>query len=328
VAPAGFSSNVPVLAFENMGRNQRSMLFASPTLLGDGRTTLLNSAQGNQLLLIDPSRGGSGTTRLVNLDLSNSYPIASPLAVAGSLMVPLENAQLVLLDPQTGSSIGTPFQPTIAAGERPVWLNPVLLSDNQSVVIADQKRNLYKLSTGKQLRVMNSQPLELPLQGRLSVIDDVVVGVTPGASGDSLEFYETAEFKKTASIPFEGRFAWGPYVVEGSSGALGLALSDIEGLVAFQADGKTAWSVPLPGLVLVGQPLRLEKEILLAGTMGELVRVSLQDGSIVARGSASEPLSGTPVLLDGQLLAPGDEGVLVRLPLPDSLEANPSGGAL
>ena len=70
-----------------------------------------------------------------------------------------------MLDPDTGKQIGPAFQPTISAGERPVWMNPVLLNDKQSVVIADQKRNLYKISTGKQLRLL---PDLLPLvEGRL-----------------------------------------------------------------------------------------------------------------------------------------------------------------
>jgi outer membrane protein assembly factor BamB len=308
--------SAPTMATENMGRNQRSMMFGSATPVNEQRSVLLNSAQGSQLLVVDRERKAGNATRLINLDLSGSYPIAAPIAVGNTIVLPLENAQLMMIDPETGNAVGTAFQPTISAGEKPVWLNPVLLSDNQSVVIADQKRNLYKLSTGKQLRMLNSQPLERALKGRLAVLDDVVVGVSPGASGDHLDFYESGEFKRIAELNFEGRFAWGPFAVQLESRTVGLAFSDIEGLVAFDAEGKQLWNVPLAQLVLIGQPVRIDQDILLASTLGDLLRVSLADGRIIGRSSAGEPASGTPIVLPQGILVPGDEGSLIQVPFP------------
>jgi outer membrane protein assembly factor BamB len=306
----------PTVAIENMGRNQRSMLFGAATPIDEQRSVLLNSAQGSQLLAIDRNKKSGGPTRLLNLDLSGSYPIASPVAVGNSIILPLENAQLMMMDLDAGTPIGTPFQPTISAGEKPVWLNPVLLSDKQSIVIADQKRNIYKLSTGKQLRMLNSQPLERVLKGRLAVLDDVVVGVSPGSTGDHLDFYESGELKRLAELNFEGRFAWGPFTIALDSRSIGLAFSDIEGLVAFDAQGKQLWNVPLPQMVLVGQPTRLEDDILLTSTLGDLVRVSVADGRLVGRSSTGEPASGTPIVSPNGILVPGDEGTLIEMPVP------------
>jgi len=303
------------LAVENMGRNQRSMMFSSAINLADGRKLLLNSAQGSQLLLIDPAKKGSSLSKLVVLDLGGSYPIAEATTVGNAVVLPLENAQLLMLDPDTGKQIGTAFQPTISAGERPVWMNPVLLNDKQSIVIADQKRNLYKLSTGKQLRLLNNKPLERAIQGRMDVIDDVVVGLSPGASGDFLDFYESAEFKKVASLTFEGLFAWGPYTASNDSQSIGLAFSDIEGLVAFNSQGKLLWSLPMPQTVLTGKPLLDGSDVLVASTTGNLYRISVADGKLVAQTSVGEPVSGTPWIASDSLLVPGDEGSILRLPL-------------
>ncbi|MEK0425520.1 MAG: hypothetical protein RJB11_1611 [Planctomycetota bacterium] len=314
----------PTMSIENMGRNQRSMTFSNPIPLADGRNLLLNSAQGSQMLLIDPARKTSSTSKLVVLDLAGSYPVAEAITVGNSILVPLENAQLLLLDPETGKQIGTAFQPTISAGERPVWMNPVLLGDKQSVVIADQRRNLYKLSTGKQLRLLNAQPLERGIKGRIDAIHDVVVGLSPGPSGDFLDFYESGEFKKIGSLNFEGRFAWGPYTASSDSQAIGLALSDIEGLVAFSSQGKLLWSQPMPQTVLVGKPIFDGSDILIASTTGELIRVSASDGKVIAKTTAGEPISGTPVITPKGLLVPGDEGTILRvsLPLENTLGAN------
>ncbi|MFN6301862.1 MAG: PQQ-binding-like beta-propeller repeat protein [Planctomycetota bacterium] len=330
VADAAFATEPvglkPTMSIENMGRTQRSMTFANPIQLTDGRSLLLNSAQGSQMLLVDPARKSTSTSKLVVLDLAGSYPISESITVGNLILVPLENAQLLLLDPETGKQIGTAFQPTISAGERPVWMNPVLLGDKQSVVIADQRRNLYKLSTGKQLRLLNAQPLERGIKGRIDVINDVVVGLSPGPSGDFLDFYESGEFKKVGSLNFEGRFAWGPYTASTDSQAIGLALSDIEGLVAFSSQGKLLWSQPMPQTVLVGKPIFDGSDILIASTTGELIRVSATDGKIIAKTTAGEPISGTPVITPKGLLVPGDEGTVLRvsLPLENTLGANPA----
>ena len=318
----------PTLSIENMGRNQRSMTFANPIPLADGRSLLLNSAQGSQMLLVDPARKSTSTSKLVVLDLAGSYPIAESIAVGSSVLVPLENAQLMMLDPENGKPIGTPFQPTISAGERPIWMNPVLLSDKQSVVIADQRRNLYKLSTGKQLRLLNAQPLERGIKGRIDVINDVAVGLSPGPSGDFLDFYECGEFKKIGTLNFEGRFAWGPYTASNGSQSIGLALSDIEGLVAFNSEAKQLWNIPMPQTVLVGKPILDESDILLASTTGDLIRVSMADGKLVAKTSAGEPIAGTPLITPEGLLVPGDEGTVlrVRLPLENTLSGNSASG--
>lgn len=308
----------PNMSIENVGRNQRSMWFSSATPINEQKGILLNSAQGSQLLLADRNRSSGSSTRLINLDLAGSYPVAPPVAVGNSLLLPLENAQLIMIDAETGNTIGTPFQPTISAGEKPVWLNPVLLSDKQSVVIADQKRNLYKLSTGRQLRMLNSQPLERALKGRLAVLDDVIVGVSPGSSGDHLDFYESGEFKKIAGLDFEGRFAWGPFAIQIDDQSAGLAFSDVEGLVAFNAQGRQLWNVPLDQMVLIGQPVRLEQDVLLASTLGDLIRVSLTDGRVVGKAVAGEPASGTPLVLPQGVLVPGDEGTLIQMPFPSA----------
>ena len=213
---------------ENLGRNQRSLTYSNPVVLKDSKIALLNQADGNQLLLIDPARRSSNPSRLVAIELGGGVPSNEPLALGnGAVLVPLNNAQIAMLDPEKGKLIGTPFQPTVQAGERPVWLNPVMLSDKQSVVIADENRNMVKLSTGKQLRPITSQPLDRPLKARLAIVNDVIVAVSATASGDQLDFFDSEELKLVKSVQVEGRFSWGPYAVQGDASSQLLAFSDI-----------------------------------------------------------------------------------------------------
>ena len=313
-----FSGKQPIDAVENLGRNQRSMMFVNPIPLPNSRIVLLNQAKGNQLLILDPSKRTNAPSKILAMDIGNEvYPSSEAAAIAsGAILVPLDNAQIALVDPEKGKLIGSPFQPSIQAGEKPKWLNPVVLADKQTAIVADQQRFMYKLSTGKQLRSLTSQQLERPLKGRLSVIKDVIVGVSANASGDQLDFYDSNELKRFTSVPIEGRFAWGPYALENTSGSYVLALSDIEGLIACDETGKRLWTRPLDKTVLIGKPALIESDCLHATTVGEFIRISIADGSVIARVAVGEPISGTPLLLSKVLLVPCDEGVVLTVPVP------------
>ena len=318
-----FSNKLPIAPVENLGRNQRAMNFGSPLKLKDSRVAILNQAQGNQMLLVDPSRRTTNPTKMLPLDLGGAFPSNEPIAIGnGSILVPLNNAQIAMIDPDKGKMIGSPFQPSVQAGERPLWLNPVVLSDKQTVIVADQKRFMYKLSTGKQLRSIISQTLEKSLKGRLSVIKDVIVGVSAGTSGDQLDFYESNELKRFTSVPVEGRFTWGPYALDIDSKSYVLALSDIEGLVACDETGKRLWAKSLEKTVLVGTPSVLESDCILTSTSGDLIRVSLADGGVVARVQIGEPISGPPLIFPKVMLVPGDEGIVLTVPIPKASTEN------
>ena len=318
-----FSEKQPIAPVENLGRNQRAMLFGSPIKLTDSRIVIFNQAQGNKMLLVDPTKRSTNPTKMLALDLGETYPSNEPVALGnGSVLLPLDNGQIAMVDPEKGRMIGVPFQPSLQAGERPKWLNPIVLADKQTVIVADQKRFMYKLSTGKQLRSITSQTLEKSLKGRLSVIKDVVVGVSAGASGDQLDFYESGELKRFTSVSVEGRFTWGPYTIDSDSKSYLLAFSDIDGLVAYDETGKRLWTKALDKTVLVGGPTLLESDCLLASTSGDLLRISLIDGSIVAKVQIGEPMSGPPLILPMALLIACDEGIVLTVPFPTASTEN------
>jgi len=318
-----FQSKQPVTPVQNLGRNQRSMMFVSPIKRPDSSIVIMNQALGN-MLVVDPSRRASTPTKMLPLDFGDAFPASEPISLGnGSILVPLTNGQIAMIDPDKGQVVGLPFQPTVQAGERPKWLNPLVLADKQTAIVADQQRFMYKLTTGKQLRSIASQPLEKQLKGRLSVIKDVIVGVSAGVSGDQLDFYDSAELKRFTSVPVEGRFTWGPYAIESDSKGYILALSDIDGLVACDETGKRLWAKPLDKVVLVGTPSGIESDCIIASTAGELIRVSLADGSVVARLQIGEPISGPPLILSKAMLIPCDEGLVVTVPLLTASSENP-----
>ncbi len=305
----------PVVQRENAGRNQRLMRFQSPVTLEDGRLVIFNSGKEDQYLLVDPNRNANAS-RMMSIDFGNASASNDPLAVGSMVVVPLSNSQLALIDPDKARIVGTPFQPTIEAGEKATWLNPVLLADKQSVVVADQSRHLYRLSTTPPLRRVMDHELVRPLKGRLAVLENTVVAVSINDSGDQLDFFDGIELKLKASLPVDGRFAWGPYAATTSETGVVVAQSEIEGLIATNGKGERLWTLPLERIELRGVPIPYEKDLLIGTTAGEILRISASDGQIVARVNAGEPLSIAPMVFGKAMVVPCDEGVVLILPVP------------
>ncbi|XZE21365.1 PQQ-binding-like beta-propeller repeat protein [Pirellulaceae bacterium SH449] len=310
-----FQSKEPIRQIENQGRNQTEMKFTLPVPLPDGRLAIFNTMKGNEILLVDPSRERS-ISRMVAFDVGKAVPSNEPVAVGEYLVVPLSNAQLTLIEPTTGKIVGVPFQPTIEADEVPKWLNPVLLSDNQSIVIADERRNIYRLSVGKQLRPIVQQPLDRSLKGRLTVLNETVVAVSSSNTGDLLDLFDASDLSRKESVAVEGRFAWGPFTAKGSETSVVVAHSDIEGLLAVDDKGQRLWTTPIDRETFVGAVTIVDNDCLIGTAAGEILRVSLRNGEILARKNLGEPLSVSPLILPRGMLIPTDEGSVLTVPTP------------
>lgn len=315
LTPNSFQSKEPIRQIENQGRNQTEMKFTMAVPLSDGKLAIFNSMKGNEILLVDGSRD-KGLSRMVAFDVGQAVPSNEPVAVGDYLVVPLSNAQLALIEPSTGKIVGVPFQPTIEANEIPKWLNPVLLSDKQNIVIADQRKSIYKLSVGKQLRPIVQQPLDRSLKGRLTVLNETVVAVSSSNTGDLLDLFDASDLSRKESVAVEGRFAWGPFTASGSSTSVVIAHSDIEGLVAVNDKGQRLWTTPIDRETFVGSPTVIENDCLIGTAAGEILRVTLDKGEIVARKKLGEPLSVSPIVLPKGLLIPTDEGSVLTVPTP------------
>jgi hypothetical protein len=60
----------------------------------------------------------------------------------------------------------------------------------------------------------------------------------------------------------------------------------------------------------------IENDCLIGTAAGEILRVSLDKGEIVARKKLGEPLSVSPIVLPKGLLIPTDEGSVLTVPTP------------
>ena len=299
---------------ENAGRSERMLNFQSPVTLADGRTVLFNSSSGNQITISDAtSSTPAGKLRRLTMALGKAVPNALPAAVGNNLAVPLNNGQLMLIDPGSGQMKAQPFQPTLQPGGVHEWIGPATLSDQSTVVIGDSTQRLYRISTNGPLRSLGDRVLERALRGHLVALGDTVIGYSRGPTGDFIDVFRGGDLQSIASPQLDGRVVWGPFVLENRA----YLQSDADGLVAIDAEGKIVWKCPLPRMNLVGAPTKVGDDLLLGGAIGELIRVS-NAGVMVAKSVIGEPISGTPLVIGENVVVPGDEGVALLIKAPTS----------
>jgi outer membrane protein assembly factor BamB/TolA-binding protein len=315
---SALAAGKPLSAKENPGRNQRTMRFTHPVILGDSRVAYLNEKQGTQIAIFDPNAASGNQLLVSSLQISNGTPSGEAVATDEGVVIPLDNGQLVCVDPATGKQIAQPFQPTLAVGSKTTWVSPSILADKKTVVGATNQKTIYRLSVGKQLKELSQTTTDRPWKLRLAVASDVVCGVARGESQDSLEFYQGDDLKRIDGMDIDGRITWGPYALDNTF----VAYSETAGLVAFDIAGKLLWKSEIGSTAMVGPPIREGEDMLVCGSNGTLFRIVVSSGKVRAQIFTGEPLSGSPVVFGSALLLPGAEGTLLAIPISKTLSSN------
>ena len=99
---------------------------------------------------------------------------------------------------------------------------------------------------------------------------------------------------------------WGPV----AAGDICLLRTDDSILRAFNADGSQKFEVKLPAGTPVGDPIRVNGQIVMAGQEGWLVALDAASGAVSGQLDIGQPVSATPLLVGKNLLVPGAEGVV------------------
>ncbi len=131
-------------------------------------------------------------------------------------MIPLDNGQLVYVDPVSGKQLSQPFQPTIQAGKKPRWVTPIVLSDKETIVGATDQKALYRLSVGSKIKELSQTKTERVWTQRLAVASesDLVCGIARGEAQDSAELHQGSDLARVGGVDLDGRVTWGPFTVD------------------------------------------------------------------------------------------------------------------
>ena len=288
------------------------MLFDEPIAVDDSSFLLLNRSATGQLLYYDPSRR-SEKLRVVTLNLPAGNRSGGGLYAGDGLFLPLDSGRAILMDPQTGAPISSPFQPPSDPVGSTNWTNPVVLPDDpDQVVLADSRKKLYRLRVGGQIKELASVDLEKQFRGRLASVDKTVIGVIAGPAADFVVGHNMSSLKESFKTLMQGRVVWGPY----TAGDTCFVQTGDKKLRAVGKDGSQAFSVALPAGKLVGKPVVVDSKILFTGAAGWIVALDAKTGELVGTTQVGQPIAAEPLVVRNQMLVPGAEGVIYIIPVP------------
>lgn len=298
---------------ENPGGAGISMRFEHPLWVDQSRAVFVNLATSGQICVYDATRARE-KLRLMTLALPPGK-IGGNGAIAGEgLMLPLESGRVVYMDWQTGGPLGSPFQPASAPNNLVRWTTPVVLSNDASqVVIADDRKKMYRLRVAEQVRDLASVDLPEPLLVPLCQVGDKIVGSTSGPAADFLLAFNAESLAETTRVLLDGRITWGPF----AAGDRVVLQTDDGMLRTFDSSGK-AVAPPvaldagplIPGVKLVGSTM------IVLSRQGWLMAIDQSTGAAIGKVDFGQPLSALPLEVGKRLLVPGAEGLIYVSEIP------------
>jgi len=302
---------------ENPGGNGVAMRFEHPVRIDGSSAVLLNQETGNQLCVYNPTRSRE-KLRLITLSLPDGRAAGKGLIAGQGFLLPLDSGRIVLMRYQTGGQLGSPFQPPSQPNQPVRWSAPVALpADPDQVLIADDRKKLYRLRVGDQVRELASVDLEQPLLGPTAIAGEAMFATTAGPSADFLVSFHSGSLEEQSKRLLDGRVTWGPY-----SAADRILLQTDDGqLRGFDVAGEPQFALQLPAGKLVEGVAETANAIIVSGHQpGWLAAISKSDGSLLGTTQLNQPLSAPPLPVGNRLLVPGHEGIVYITEVPSSVD--------
>ncbi len=316
LTPEVFQVGVVDQAAAAAGAAARGKPFTEVQAMDQGRWALASARERGHVVVYDPNAATpDARLRDVLLKAAGTAQVAAtPAFGLGGLIAPLDNGQVLLLDPTTGDNKLLPFQPTVEAGSKVAWQRAVVVGTEQrEFVIADNRRKLFRVGVKDQpephLAELAQVQLEVDIVSPLAAVGDTVYAVVRGTNSDTILSIGATDLAAGKEWPVEGRVVWGPETLND----LVLVATDRQTLLAFEAGQKQRWTSPLSYGPLVGRPLPVSGNLLLASLSGTVWMISGQDGKELTKAEVGEPLGAGPVAFanGSRLLVSAADGTLL-----------------
>ncbi|MEM9367621.1 MAG: PQQ-binding-like beta-propeller repeat protein [Planctomycetota bacterium] len=302
---------------ENPGENGIALRFEDPIRVNETVRVLLNQASPAETMVYDPGRRNQ-KLRKVQMNLTDGVPAGRGVFAGGGLLLPVDNGRVVLANYQTGSMLGSPFQPASNPTETVKWTNPVTLSDDpDQVILADDRNKVYRLRAGDQVRELASADLETPMIDRIAMVGSVVIGATAGPAADFVVGLDAGGLELAFKTLLEGRVVWGPVSAPSGAAPRALLMTNDGVLRAYDQSGKQVFQTSLPWEgTPIDEILSINDRWVLCGREGGIVTLGPGTGAVLGSFDLGQPISAAPFPVGSRLLVPGAEGVIYIISTP------------
>lgn len=307
-------------ADSNPGEGKPLKRLSTPAWLDENRAVMLNMANPREFALY--SGEGSNRLRIMTVPLGSASPTCEPVAVGQQVVVGLDNGTLVLFEPESGITIGAPYQavPT-RPGVQVQWNQPVYLPESKVLVAASNAGQMVRLSVGESLRVLAEVSLDQPVVGSLAAFGQQIAAVQSTSSGEILALWDSQTLQLADSQPLDGRLLSGPFGTSPNASA-GASISHgfvqtQRGLRAYDTDGKMVWQTALSDSPLVGAPTITEDDRCIAvSRRGQVWVLNLENGQILGSLDLGQPVTTPALVVGSRVLIGSDDGTVLIVDIP------------
>ncbi len=108
----------------NPGRNQSQLMFDRVAINDQGGLVAVNSERGSQTAFYNAKANDDKKLEIVRTQGDAAKPSGDPIWIEDGIVIPLDNGQLLAVNPATGATIGSPLQPTLEPGQKVSWTTP------------------------------------------------------------------------------------------------------------------------------------------------------------------------------------------------------------
>jgi len=284
--------------------------------LDDQRMVLAPLRSSSHVALCDPA-DAPAVLRLLALPFP-SCDGAPPVAFGKQLLVAGSTGSVALVDPTGSGPRIHPFQPPLAAGERPAWQRPAVLDGAPPrLAVADQTGRLYLVGVSDQpqphLAALAQNQLQAAVVAPLASLGATIYVAQRGEGADLITAVSAEKLSPQQTWPLTGRVAWGPQRIAD----LVLVATDDHQLVCLDGGDQPRWQLPLEFGPLAGRPLAVGQELVCCSSDGTIWRLDAATGKGLAHLATGEALGSGPVAFAKGLLASAADGTVLVVPIPE-----------
>ncbi len=313
---ADFQSGIPRQATSIAATDDRQVPpLTDAVACGNGQWVLAPSRNYHQLVTYQPGNSGS-VVQLQSLPVPNESATAPPVPMAGSLLVPLKDGSVAVVNPFGGSDRIHAFHPSIPVGAPTLWSQPAVVDGGQEFIISNSQDMVYRVgivdASERTLTAIHERPLKGGhVTGPWVALGDAGISVLRSGAVDLLVTVPFADFNSVHELPLTGRLQWGPQRVGDA-----VVLATESTLMCFDGAPQQRWTLPLECGAILGRALAAESRMWLSTENGSLLQVDLAVGNVLAKLDVGEPLSSGPVAFGNQLLVAGRSGTVFTMVVP------------
>ncbi len=294
-----FANPIATGATSNPDTNRRALSFTSVVPSTDQKTAIFDPLHVRDVLQFD---GAAQSIILAEAGAPANRSATAPEAFLDGYLAPTDAGQITFVPAPGGQRTILPFQPELEPGAKIEWLRPFAGKDE--FIAATTKGKLYRIGVEANpqphFKLLASNSLPTDLSGRVIILGDKALAISPGAAGDNLLPLTLADLSAGEPIQLGGRVTRSLEKI----GEVAFVCNPVDGIVCVEAGPKIRWKTPLAYGELAGPPTMIEKDWLFTSLSGTVWRVAGDSGKEIARFQLNQPLVAST-------LAWGDRFVLL-----------------